>query len=87
MSWFGRGTIRDGKVLLTDPVPLPEGTEVGVHLEPLGAARSGAPSPGLEEFATLPAFGMWADREDMNDSDAWVRQERATWHQRAARPD
>jgi hypothetical protein len=24
-------------------------------------------------FAALPFFGMWADREDMRDSAAWVR--------------
>jgi len=26
--------------------------------------------------AELPAFGMWKDRDDMDDVGAWVRRER-----------
>ncbi len=50
-------------------------------------------SLGLEEstaddgFADLPFFGMWADREDMKDSAAWVREERASWNQRVKSQD
>jgi hypothetical protein len=39
------------------------------------------------EFAQLPCFGMWADHEALQDSDAWVRKERAQWHRRASRSD
>jgi hypothetical protein len=39
----------------------------------------------VEDFAALPFFGMWADREEITDSAAWVRREREQWHQRAAR--
>ena len=34
------------------------------------------------EFAQLPCFGMWADHEALQESDAWVRKERAQWHKR-----
>jgi hypothetical protein len=34
------------------------------------------------EFAQLPCFGMWADHEALQDSDAWVRKEREQWHKR-----
>lgn len=27
----------------------------------------------VEKLKDLPAFGMWADREDMEDTIAWVR--------------
>jgi hypothetical protein len=40
-----------------------------------------------DDFASLPFFGMWADREEMQDGAAWVRQEREQWQQRAARQD
>jgi prevent-host-death family protein len=32
-----------------------------------------------------PAFGMWADREDMNDPSAWVRKIRAPRYDRLGR--
>jgi hypothetical protein len=34
------------------------------------------------EFAQLPCFGMWADHEALQESDAWVRKEREQWHKR-----
>lgn len=30
----------------------------------------------------IPGFGMWADREDMKDPDAWVRKIRSRWARR-----
>ena len=36
----------------------------------------------VREFAQLPCFGMWADHEALQDSDAWVRKEREQWHKR-----
>jgi hypothetical protein len=30
----------------------------------------------------LPSFGMWADREDMQDSSDWVSRQRDAWQQR-----
>ena len=40
-----------------------------------------------EEFKQLPFFGMYADREDMADSVAWVRQEREQWNTRLTREE
>jgi hypothetical protein len=41
------------------------------------------PSAGNgNEFENLPFFGMWADRDEMSDSVAWVRKERDKWQQR-----
>jgi hypothetical protein len=37
----------------------------------------------VSEFAQLPCFGMWADHEALQESDAWVRKEREQWHRRA----
>ena len=34
-----------------------------------------------------PAIGMWADREDMQDSVAWVRREREQWNKRLTREE
>lgn len=34
------------------------------------------------DFENLPFFGMWADRDEMNDSVDWVRREREKWQQR-----
>jgi prevent-host-death family protein len=39
------------------------------------------------ELENLPFFGMWAHRNDMRDSTAWVRKEREKWHQRVTRQD
>ncbi|MBI2843112.1 MAG: DUF2281 domain-containing protein [Armatimonadetes bacterium] len=39
---------------------------------------------GKPSIRSLPFFGMWADREDMTDSAAWVRKERERWDERLA---
>jgi hypothetical protein len=39
----------------------------------------------VEDFISLPCFGMWADHEAMDDSVAWVRKERARWQKRTSR--
>lgn len=38
-------------------------------------------------LAEDPAIGMWKDREDMQDSVAWVRRERERWHERLTREE
>jgi len=40
--------------------------------------RYGAPSPKKQviDFERDPFIGMWRDREDMEDSTAWVRRTR-----------
>lgn len=43
--------------------------------------------PSEEDFAHLPFFGMYADREDMEDGVAWVRWERERWNERLTRKE
>jgi hypothetical protein len=81
------GKVQRGGIVFLRPLPLPEGTEVVVQIEPVSAERqSEAPVSG-EEFARLPFFGMWAGRPDMDDSTAWVRSERDRWRRRVPRGD
>ena len=75
-----RGKIHSGSIILDEPIDLPEGTEVIVHVEPAVHEAIGA-SNG-DEFEHQPFFGMWADRDEMTDSVAWVRKERDKWQQR-----
>ena len=78
-----RGKIHSGSIVLDEPIDLPEGTEVIVHVEPVMHEQ---PSAGNgNEFENLPFFGMWADRDEMSDSIAWVRKERDEWQQRLTR--
>ena len=87
------GTVNNGHIVLSRPLSLPEGTEVRVQIEPVDpAAVSGDDSQDKdsnesEDFANLPCFGMWADREDMRDSVAWLRKEREKWQQRFTRTE
>lgn len=87
MAWRERGKVQGGAIVFSEPLALPEGTEVVVYIEPLSAGRQAAAPAGGEDFATFPFFGMWADREEMRESAAWVRREREKWHQRAVRQD
>jgi hypothetical protein len=45
-----------------------------VHVEP--APHEGVSASNGHEFEQLPFFGMWADRDEMSDSVAWIRRER-----------
>ncbi|MGC8641584.1 MAG: hypothetical protein ACP5XB_17090 [Isosphaeraceae bacterium] len=66
-----------------EPLPFAEGVEVIVQVESVASA-----SPVLvEDLATLPFFGLWADRDDLPESTTWVREQRQQWHQRASRSD
>lgn len=87
------GTISNGRIVLSKPLSLPEGTEVRIQIEPVDPAAVGEDdsqnkdSNESEDFANLPCFGMWADREDMRDSVAWLRKEREKWQQRLTRAE
>ena len=76
------GKVNNGHIVLSKPLALPEGTEVRVQIEPVSAAavsddeNQDKDSNESEDFSNLPCFGMWADREDMSDSVAWVRKQR-----------
>ena len=87
------GTISNGRIVLSKLLSLPEGTEVRVQIEPVDPAivsdddSQDKDSDESEEFANLPCFGMWADREDMRDSVAWVRKQREKWQERITRTE
>ena len=76
------GKVNNGHIVLSKPLSLPEGTEIRVQIELVditsvsGDDNQNTDSEESEDFANLPCFGMWADREDMRDSVAWVRKER-----------
>ena len=58
--------------------------------EPAAAAsvsigQAETPDEEQEALLSLPFFGMWADREDMDDSVAWVRRQREGWNHRHKR--
>ena len=82
-----RGKIQGGHIVFPKPLTLPEGTEVLVSIELLAVKEPTASSDTEEDFATLPFFGMWRDRQDMKESAAWVRKERKRWQQRVVRQD
>ena len=87
MTLRERGKIQAGNIVFPKPLALPEGTEVLVSIEPLAVKEQTASSRTEEDFAALPFFGMWRDRQDMKDSVAWVRKERKRWQQRVTRQD
>ena len=55
--------------------------------EVLHRGRKAIESDGPDDYRELPFFGMWRDRDDMQDSTAWVRAERERWQQRRTRQD
>ncbi|MCC6444970.1 MAG: hypothetical protein IT210_16130 [Armatimonadetes bacterium] len=87
MRLIEQGTIQNGNIVLKDPLDLPDGTAVVIEIEAITAEHPVSDSKSDSEFISLPFFGMWADREDMNDSAAWVRKEREQWQLRADRRD
>ena len=89
MTIVEHGTISNGGIALDKPLPLPDGSKVvvQVEIETPAVENQTIPENGSEEFASLPFFGQWADREDMADSAEYVRKERAKWRQRPYRQD
>ena len=87
------GKVSNGHIVLSKPLSLPEGTEVRVRIEPVDPVpvdkddSQNTNSDESEDFANLPCFGMWADREDMRDSVAWVRKQREKWLERITRTE
>jgi hypothetical protein len=87
MGYVRRGKVERGRLVFVEPLPLPEGLEVIVQIEPAPANSPADVSKPVEDFAALPFFGMWADRDEVTDAVDWVREGRAQWHQRASRRD
>ena len=82
------GKISNGRIVLSKPLSLPEGTEVRVQIEPIDPDNAqSTETEANEDFASQPFFGMWADREDMRDSVAWVRKQREKWKERITRTE
>ncbi|HEY8667799.1 MAG TPA: hypothetical protein VIL86_14120 [Tepidisphaeraceae bacterium] len=84
MTLTEHGRIERGAIVLSKALPLPEGTEVTVHIEAPAAQPDSTPAA---DISSLPFVGMWADREDMADSAEWVRKEREQWQLRTNRRD
>ncbi|MEW6237772.1 MAG: hypothetical protein AB1656_20490 [Candidatus Omnitrophota bacterium] len=87
MVEVARGVIHGSNIILTEPLPLPEGAEVIIRIELANADRPDKPTLSLEEFKQLPCWGMWKDREDMANSEEWIRKERERWNQRLTKKD
>jgi hypothetical protein len=77
MEMVENGTIRSGQIVLAEPIGLPDGTAVVVHVEPVGADASARERAG--DFKSLAFFGMWANRQDFADGATWVERERDRW--------
>lgn len=77
-----QGTVSNGGIVLSKPLLLPEGTKVRIQVETIDANDGTTTgTDDAEDFASLPCFGMWADREEMHDSVAWLKKEREKWQQ------
>jgi hypothetical protein len=87
MSLTEHGRVHGTTIVFSKPLPLAEGTEVAVLIEPV--VEESRASQGAEQidFGALPFFGMWADRTEMADSAGWVSKERERWQQRMSRQD
>jgi hypothetical protein len=58
MEWVTRGRIRGEGIVFTEPLPLPEDTEVVVRIEPVTEEEPETDLADDEEFERLPFFGM-----------------------------
>jgi hypothetical protein len=85
MTIVTRGSVQNGAIVTHEPLTLPDGTEVIVSIEPAVAGSEADADRRLAEFDALGFHGMWADREDIADSVAWVRKVREQWQQRLSR--
>lgn len=79
MAMTEHGKVQHGGIVFQQPLALPEGTEVVVHIETVAGKEQMERPMSSDDFASLPFFGMWAGRQDMDDSALWVRSERERW--------
>jgi hypothetical protein len=70
----------DGKVLVPDePLDLAKDQEVLIEVQALAPQEKHGTAG---EFARSEIIGMWADREEMRDSVAWVNEQRRRMERR-----
>ena len=79
----------DGKNFVPDePVDMPQDQELEIDVrlasKSLGKRMVRRRQPSV---TSMPFFGIWADREDMQDSITWVRKERERWNERLSSRD
>ncbi len=86
MTAIERGKIKGKSIIFPKNLGYPDGTEVYVRVETVEDAERSQREAG-EAFSNLAFFGMWADRTDMRDGAAWVREERVKWETRSDRQD
>ena len=71
----------DGKVLVPDePLDLAKDQEVLIEVQTI--LSEGEKKGTGAELARSPIVGMWADREEMRDSVAWVNEQRRRMERR-----
>ena len=64
-------------------LPTPAAARVTVRIEEEAQATEAAAEAAVADFVTNdPAFGMWRDREDMADVEAYIRKLRAPRYHR-----
>ena len=66
-----QGSVRDGLIYLDDDSQLPDGTRVIIVVVEEQEAIVGLTA---RELAESELVGMWADRDDIEDSSAFARQ-------------
>ena len=78
----------DGKAIVpNEPLELPKDQELEVEVRIItGSCKRQRSKRPVGRITSLRFFGMWADREDMKDSAAWVRKERERWSERLQTP-
>jgi hypothetical protein len=85
MKLIAHGTVQGKEIVFPEALGFPDETRVVVSIEPETAEHESPSAESLDESMEMPFFGMWADRDDMVDSVAWVRNQREQWLQRLTR--
>jgi len=77
----------DGKTIVpNEPLELPKDQELEIEIRVITRSQKRGRRKRAGRVTSLPFFGMWANREDMKDSAAWVRKERERWSERLQSP-
>ena len=69
------GEVRNGKIVLDQAVPLPEGTKVRLEVAPVTAENAGvAPIRTGADLVGSDLIGIWSDRADITANHEYARQ-------------